>query len=226
MHFEERSYIEEIGYRPTPIIQQNSDLGLIVVATPWGKSSHSNEVIEKIESFLEALETDADSTSPYQNVSGLSPLANKLRNAILFTNEYVYQHLNNQDLHIGFELFVGLQREQEFVWTSIGHPHTLISKKGKNLLPIHTDFDFAMEFSKGKKSLPPLPKTLLGLHPYIDLKINSLKIQKDDKLVLISRSWIPQKTLEISPSKLNLQSVSKALIDKDKSPFWVGILNL
>ncbi len=223
MKFVERSFVENSSYRPRPFVHWNEAEGLLIVATPWGQDTSKDDLINKIEDYVASSKLDQELTSPYQALNNYDKAANSIRTALLLANESVYKSKNKNEYTSGFEILVGLARQSQFYFATVGHPHVLISKKEKNILPLFMDLDHALNLSD-KNLLPALPHKLLGVNSQVDFQVHSIKYQPGDQLILMSKSWIPSDFLTLPNEKRNFNDYVKALAKDASQPFWLGLM--
>ncbi len=224
MKFQSRSFVETNYYRPKPLTYFNEEAKLLVVLTPWGSGEYSESALQQIVNYLSSTRDDREATSPFQKLASLSPQANALRTSILLVNDQLYKNQNRKEYVDSFEIFVGIQKEKEFSWISFGHPHLLLSREGKTVMPLSLDLDHALDLQNEKKSLAALPRSLVGIQPHLELPVKSFVPQSNDKLALINRSWIPENTLRLESTKRTFDGFTHSLIEKDESAFWFGLL--
>lgn len=223
MKFLERSFVENSSYRPRPHVHWNEAEGLLVVATPWGQDTSKDDLISKIEDYISSSKLDRELTSPYQALQNYDNAANSIRTALLLANENIYKSKNKSEYTSGFEILVGVLKDSQFYFATVGHPHVLISKKDKNILPLFMDLDHSLNLSD-KKLLPALPDKLLGINAQVDFQVHSIKYQKGDQLILMSKSWIPSNFLTLTNDQRSFEDYVKALAKDAKQPFWLGVM--
>jgi hypothetical protein len=223
MQFLERSFVENAAYRPRPIIHFDPKENYVFVITPWGQENSSQDLVEKIQSYLTSSRMDQEHTSPFLPIKHYDRPANAIRNALLLANEYVFKSKNQSEFTTGFEIFVGVLEKDLFYFTNVGHPHTLLHRNNQTLLPIGFDFDHAMNFSRNKK-LAPLPDKLLGVQESIDFQIQNIKVTDKDQFLLLSRSWISKDFLSLKAKDRKFDSYIKALSQDEGQPFWFGLI--
>lgn len=223
MKLQERSFVSSASYRPRPTIHYNEDLGLVFIATNWGKDFDKQELIQRIESYFISTQSDEELTSPYQPISSYSKMQNYLRIATLMINDFLYKEKNASEYLCGLEIFLGLKKDNQFYYVTYGHPHLLLSRKDKNILPLKLDLDHALDMSKAE--LPPaLPSQLLGVNALIQPEVQTLSVFETDQLLLLSKSWIPEKLLSLKASKRNYEEYQKVISENDNQPAWLGLI--
>ena len=103
-------------------------------------------------------------------------------------------------------------------WLQIGQPHFLISRPGKDILPISICPDLSMDF----EGMDPLPSDLIGWSQS-NTQVNSLKLRDSDQILLLSRSWIPATFYSLQNP--DLQSATRVLSEADPNEaFWIAQL--
>ena len=223
MKFLERSFVETSSYRPRPHIHWNESEGLLIVITSWGQDSSKEELVTKIEDYISSSKLDGELTSPYQALGHYNKDANSIRTALLLANEHIYKTKNKTEYSVGFEVLVGLVRGSEFYFASVGHPHVLISKGDKNILPLYMDIDHSLNLSS-KDLLPAMPDKLLGISPQIDFQVHNLRHYHGDQFIMLSKSWIPKQFLALTKDKRSFDQYTKELMKDQGQPFWLGVL--
>lgn len=223
MKFLERSFVENSSYRPRPYVHWNEAEGLLVIATPWGQDTSKEDLISKIEDYISSSKLDHELTSPFPSLHNYDKAANSVRTALLLVNENIYKSKNKNEYTSGYEILVGIVKESQFYFATVGHPHVLLSKNEKNILPLFMDLDHSLNLSE-KKLLPALPDKLLGVSSQMDFQVHSFKYQKGDQLILMSRSWIPEDFFTLPKTERNFESYVKKLANDNKQPFWLGVM--
>jgi hypothetical protein len=145
----------------------------------------------------------------------------------LLANEFFFSSENKDEYKNGAEFFAAAFDQKELVWMQIGHPHVLLKRPGRPLLQLSASIDLSMELSTADSPLPPLPGDLIGIDANPHIVINSFRPSLGDKLLLISRSWIPQNLFLLGEDQMNVDEVSMALSKADEDlPFWLGVWDL
>lgn len=223
MKFQERSFVEKNSYRPRPHIHWNEAEGLLIVITPWGHDTSKEDLITKIEDYISSSKLDHELTSPYQALNSYDKASNSIRTALLLANENIYKSRNKSEYSVGFEVLIGVVRDSQFYFATVGHPHVLLSKKNRNILPLFMDLDHSLNLSQSKL-LPALPHKLLGVNSQVDFQVHNIKYQKGDQLILMSKSWIPSQFLTLPHEHRNFENYVKALAKDESQPFWLGVM--
>lgn len=226
MELVSRSYSGNL-FRPKPEVYCERDGILCIVATPWGPRNSARKAVQTIQDFFLSAKSDQEVTSPFQHLTCISPLANNLRVAVMLANDMIYREDNRNELTSGVELFVCAHSGSEVVWTHIGQPHVLLDRKSLPIVNLSTSPDAAFDFSQGQKWLPPLPGALLGTDATSNFQIRSFRPQKDDRLLLASRSLLPHEFQRLPREKRDLDALTRELSQSDaQMPFWIGQLIL
>ena len=194
--------------------------------TPWNTDLETaQKVMQVFENIYKPLASDADSTRPFQQMLSLSPDENNVRTAVCQLNDYIFNQYNQEELTLGFELFLAIKTVGEIIFAQVGHPQIYLSRQNFSLQPIGSSLTFSTSYSQSSHSLAPLPQTVLGLFPDIPIWIHSLKIHPQDQFILLSRNFIPGHFF--SDKQKSLNSLSQILAqDNDSEPFWIGQLQL
>lgn len=221
MRFQERSFVQDHSYRPRPTIHWNKEEGLLIVATPWGQDRAKDTVIKQIEDFIISSKLDQEQTSPFKSMQHYDKTANSIRTAILLANDHIYKTRNKGDLVSGFEIMVGVVKNSQIYFATIGHPHILLSRQNKNILPLFVNLDHALNLSSDKL-LPALPDKLLGVSSPIEIQVHNFKYKPGDHLILLSKSWIPEGFLNLTDRKFD--SYTQELAKDQQQAFWLGVM--
>lgn len=222
MELKHRSYNSKI-FRPKPLI--HSDSQLLVVMTPWGSHEVTEKSMQDIVKYIESAVSDVEVTSPFEHLTCLSDEANYLRIALMIANESVYRSFNRSEFAGGFEILIMLRNRKQMTWAKVGSPHLLIQREKQALQAVSISSDLTFELSHTPQNLSPLPGRILGLDPTCHIECGDILLHPEDKLVLISASYLPialwtQSTKNISVDSLT-QIISK---ENSDSPFWLGLL--
>ena len=223
MKINSRSYGGKL-FRPTPEILERED-GLIVVATPWGPRSSAKNLIHIIDENFSVYDTHTEITYPFGVVQAFSPLVNRLRTALLMANYRLYEEENSSEYQTGVEVLAICPDGEEISLAQIGGPSVFVDRQNTNLIPLVAHWDLATEICKDNQLLTPLPKDIAGIDPSIQMNITSIRRFQSDRLILLSRSYIPNDFYTLSRQKRNVDTISEALSQSDPNcPFWLGVV--
>ncbi len=222
MPLEERSYSGKF-FRPRPEVLADPQDQLFLVATPWGPRSTAKKTIQVIQDhFLSSLE-DQEATSPFPTLSCLSAAENNLRTSLQIANQNIYREDNRNEYTAGVELFAATLKGNELIWAQVGQPAVFLSRPNSPLVPLNTPIDMTTDFAHKKNSLHPLPQTLLGIDPSVNLTSQSVRLHLGDEILLLSRSTLPPSLFSLSESDRSVDAVSRVLAKSDSEmPFWIG----
>jgi hypothetical protein len=144
--------------------------------------------------------------------------------AIMTAHEDIRDKYNDDSASAGLEIFCLIRTEKKVTWFQLGAPFTSILRENK-IIPIHHPLDLSFDYSR-TRVLPPLPKDLLGLQNFVNLEMGSFRAAHDDRILMISRSYVPHDLFKYAPADMTVENVTKVLSeDNQDHPFWVGILN-
>ena len=223
MNIDSRSYGGKL-FRPTPeIFQRGGDL--LIIATSWGSKDSAKNLIKTISEYHSTHESDMEVTSPFGICTSLSPLANQLRTSLLIANDQLYSEENSNEYQSGVEILTICQNGEEFCLGQIGGPHVFVDRTNSNLIPLVPSWDLATEMCTTPQLPSPLPKDLAGIDRSVQINIKSIRRFDRDRLILLSRSYIPNAFYTLPRGRRTLSSISQALSKSDPvCPFWLGIV--
>ncbi len=223
MQLQERSYGGQL-FRPRPEVFFSDDRRLCIVATPWGPAQAAKDFIDLVSQQMRDADNDPDKTVVFLKMDSLDLQENRLRMAILSAHEDIRDKYNDDGLSAGLEILCLIKNDKKVTWFQLGAPFTSILRHN-TIIPIHHPIDLSFDFSRNKV-LPPLPKDLIGLPSHVHLEMGSFRADKDDRLMLISRSYVPHSLFLQEPAQITLESITKTLSeDHQDHPFWVGLLS-
>lgn len=226
MGFDQRSYSGKV-FRPTPEVSIQEDGSFGVIATPWGPRDGARKAIDLLTDYVLSARQDMEATSPFQKLTVMSPLANSLRAALMMVNDTLYREENKAEYTFGCEILVFAHHEGELAFAQVGYPHLILARKDLPWIPLSVQIDLATELSEPPEILAPLPQNLIGLHTSTNMNIQSLRIQKSDRLIFLSHSVVSHPMYALPSDKSDLDSITKTLAkNHPELPFWLGILSL
>lgn len=220
MRLSERSYNTKL-LRPRPLIHQDESQKFMLIMTPWGSQEECQKVMDFSVQQLLTVRQDHEHTSAFQKILSLSNEANELRQVALLANDFLYQNINagSHELVVEF-LFLAFNKRQ-VSWVQLGCPHLLLKKKDQFTQPISC-------FPETKSTLQnfSLPSYYLGSDSTVAPRCGDLYLEKNDELILLSASQIPngiwqnsqRKELDTWTDELTHEAISQ--------PFWLGRLQL
>jgi len=223
MQLQERSYGGQL-FRPRPEVFVSEDKNLLIIATPWGPAQAAKEFITSVSTQLRDAESDPEKTVAFLKIESLDSQENRLRMAIMSAHEDLRDKYNEDSATAGLEVICLMKNDKKVTWFQVGAPFTSILRDNK-ILPVHHPLDLSFDFSRNRV-LPPLPKELLGMQNHLHLEVGTFRWQHKDKLLLVSRSYVPYDLFKQAPQEMSLDSITKVLSeDNQDHPFWVGILD-
>ena len=214
-------------FRPQPEALVNEELGLFSIVTPWGPGFQTKQVTESLIQNYTNFSSDKEATSIYKNLTCLSPEENILRRSILTSNEQIYKsHNRGKHYSVGYEVVCGLKDKNQILFVQIGHPAIYLDREGASLQALGHILDLAGGHSRLTKRLPPLPSQLFGIYADTHCSVFRIPLLELDRLIFISRAFIPSHILDIKRESRNLEHLSLLLSKDDSSmPFWLGVLD-
>ena len=225
---ESSSYGGEV-FRPQPEIWVDDRANFIAVVTAWGKKSIATKAIEFLKEFLIGTGSenlDEEVTSAFEVLEELSPVGNQLRRAVLTLNENLFCEENQHEYKAGLELFLATVWGEELTWVQYGQPSLYLVRDKKPLVSLGSESDLSLEHSLSY-TLPPLPKHLLGMSFFTAVQVKTIRLQKRDRLLLLSRSADPI-PFEYKEEKEKTMSSLREFLSKDdeRMPFWLGLFEI
>ncbi len=220
----EQAYGGQI-FRPTPEVFFEDKGTLCIAATPWGQRTAAKKAIEVVVDYFSSASTDWESTSPFDKILCLSPTANNLRAAVMLANEAIYSELNSSEYKSACEIFVGARIDNEFSFVQVGQPQVYLGQPGLPIQPLATGSDLSTCLSPQGIQLPPVPRLLMGIEKSVNLTVQSYPLDKNNKVILLSRSLTPPRFLSIEHFNISIDYLADSLIQQDeRMPFWLGVL--
>ena len=214
-------------FRPQPEIRLNKELGFFAIVTPWGPQFQTKQVAEFVMQSYANFSADKEVTSVHKNLASLSHEENVLRRSVLAGNEHIHQSQNRgKDYSVGYELVCGIQDKNQVLFIQIGHPAIYLDREGGSLQPMGHVLDLSGGHSRLSKRLPPLPSQLFGIYPDIHCSVFRFPLLSGDRLIFISRAFVPGGMLDVKRGNRNLNHLALFLSQDDSAmPFWLGFLD-
>ena len=224
MEINERSYGGKL-FRPAPVVQSSNDERVLFIVTPWGDPKIAEDFIEMALNHINSAQDDPDKTVVYSQSENLNREENQMQEAILATHSEMNKKYNDDELRAGVEILCLLKSNHKVTWFQVGAPFLSIVR-GEKLIPICHPIDLSFDYSQ-QHTLPPLPKSLIGVQQQVPISIGTLRLHTNDQLLLIARSYVPYELFKIEPSTMNLDTISHALAnDNAELPFWAALVQL
>jgi hypothetical protein len=226
MQIEERLFSGSI-FRPRPIINIDEDGGTLVISIPWGTKVSAETAAQSLRDHYLSARVDQEATMPFDRLTCLSSMANDLRIAVKVTNDAIYHQDNRDEYTSGIELFAMTTSAQELAIAQVGGPHAFYNKSGNNsIIPLSAYVDLSLEFSSKDQLAAPLPSELLGIENTSNFSVKSIRYQAGDQIILLSRSSVPARFLDVQSSQHQLDELARILANDDPSQaFWLGLVS-
>lgn len=226
MKISERSY-KGRSFRPRPEIMIEEQECLLIVATPWGSRQSAKKAIQIMSEFFMSAKGDKEVTSPFPWLTCLSPTANVLRTGVMLANDYLYREENRSEYQAGIEILVAATNNRELSFIQLGHPQVFLDRQDLPLFTVGSLTDLPLDYSQSKEQFPPLPSSLLGIHSTASLNVKTLRFNENDRLILLSHSFIPDAFYQTDCSDRSIEKISHLLShNSPNEAFWLGQLTL
>ena len=228
MNLKYQAFGGNTNFRPQPEILIDKELQMFAIITPWGPRSQVKNLMDYIVQNYTSLQSDTEITAIFPKLASMSKEENQLRSLILSCNQWIYEEQNKEeDYNFAYEMVCGTYSNNQILFAQIGHPFIYLDKKQIPLQALGHVLDLAGGFSRIDKRLPPLPSQLIGLYPDTHFSIFKVPVSETDRLLFISRSFVPATILELPKKERTLENISMNLSKDNKDmPFWLGILDL
>ncbi|XGC81278.1 hypothetical protein ACES2L_02125 [Bdellovibrio bacteriovorus] len=224
MKLQERSYSTKI-LRPKPLIYQEDDGSLIVIATSWGQPEHAQRALDEVVKYVRAAQSDVEVTSPFEFLSCLTDEINYVRTGILIANDLLYRGENKMEYFSGVEILAIFKRGTQVAWAQVGAPTLMIQRKNRSLQALSIGNDLSSEFPD--LNLPPLPAQLLGLEPTCYIQCGHTHVVEGDQLVLLASSNVATSLWSKEYQEADLSTITTRMIQEDpEAPFWLGLVSI
>jgi len=220
---EQYIYRTDTCWRPQPIVSLEESLQFMGISFSWGEMDLSQKAFENIRIFVEASLNQSEVTNPFGFNESLSSLENALYSGCSFANDVIYRLINRQTLTSGLEGVWMVKKSKELAMIQIGQPQVYLVRKN-SLIPLISATDITTILPNQGNFLP---HKLLGIHTQSYFNIQSISLEKDDEIILLAHSLIPQSLHEIN--QMNSAEKGKLLFKKiaqeyPHCPFWVSRL--
>ncbi len=225
MKLTERSYGGKI-FRPRPRTFLSDDKNLLVIATPWGPRRMADVFLERIASEAQNPLSDPDLTILSTSNDIFNERENRLRLGLLSLHEDLREEFNAETLTSGLEILCLLRTHNKICWFQVGAPYLGLMRTPQHL-PLYHPVDLSFDHSTPEKILPPLPRNLFGFSSHSSLEQGHFMQKPGDRLLLISRSYVPQSVFSLNTEDVSLDTVTQHLAqDHEEQPFWLGLIHL
>ena len=212
-------------FRPKPTVEYDPQFELCLIATPWGNPSSLSDALQIIKDYCTSSKNGIEATTPFEHITCLSPLANRLRVAAQLANNYLLNQSNQSEYITGVELTLISKDKFEIAILQVGQPQVFLKRENLDLQPLiaSTSPRYLSEHSPS----PPLPDEMLGIHNKVNWTIKTFRSQPNDKILLLSHSFIPREIYSLSENQFDLNQISWTLTKNNpEHPFWLGLLEV
>ncbi|MCZ0932720.1 MAG: SpoIIE family protein phosphatase [Oligoflexia bacterium] len=227
MKLDQKSFTGK-SFRPLPELRINEDLNMFCLLTAWGPRNQSAKVLDFLAQNYESFFSDEEKTRAYSKLESLSREENTVRNLLLACNEWIFKELNEEKTGVfAYELFFASFEKGKLTFAQVGQPFVYLDRPGFSLQSLGANLDFSALFAVKGKRLAPLPSALIGLYPDTHFPVFSLPLQPEDRLLFVSRDFIPMEILKTPREQRSLENFLKLLTsENEKSPCWLGQLSV
>ncbi len=220
MILQQRNYKGQFSY-PQPIIFNDENHLLTVIALPWGNSDITEQGLQVFSDYYLSSLDDVESTSLFEKLSCFSDTLNNLRIAALLTNDYIYKHHNSSNLLGAMEFLAIAHTKNQISWIKVGGPNIFLCRREQNISPLAVSFSLQEELTS---CVSPLPKNLLGVEKHCNMMLDSFILQENDHLILTTKNCLQTDFYSSSSQNRELQNISSLITSADpKQPFWIGL---
>jgi hypothetical protein len=225
LDLKERSYGGK-KFRPQTQIYHEKESNLVICVTCWGRDEIAEQVTESIKNFIMLASEDTDLTVPYTRKDNLHQQGNILRMAVIMASEKIFNQHNRDEYTCGFEIFAAVQEGPQWIFVSCGQPSLVLYRKGQGPIPVTHSLDINV-LTAEKSTYDPLPNHLLGLGQHPPIIYGNIRINKGDKLALVSRAHLPSHFFSLDFAEFEPQTISRILAtDSEHTPFWLGFIQV
>ncbi len=213
-------------FRPSTIVHNENPNQLLICVTTWGRAEIAEKVIESLKNFVSMASDDEDLTLAYERKENLHKMGNILRMAVITASEKIYSQYNKDEYTTGFEVFAAVKDGPQWIYVSCGQPSLILYRKDLGMLPLTQAIDLNV-LTLNKSLIEPLPSQLLGLGQNPPIQYGNIRLQNQDRLALISRTYLPHSFYKIESQDFNQDTISRVLAqDHQDIPFWLGLLTI
>lgn len=198
MNLSHRHFKKEFAI-PRLVSRIENDMGLVMLATPWGDESATSLAFEVIIDYLKSSQDDIEATTPFEKMEILNKTENDLRAAVLLANEKIFREINRGEYVSALELTLILKSKYQMTWLTTGG-HQLQIRSG----------DFAALVCG---SLPhpssPLPSQLMGVDRHCWMQCGSCNSNSQLEFIVNSDGSVqasPTNSFPASPRPVSFWS--------------------
>ena len=212
-------------FRPQTKVDFEDSNKLLICTTTWGRDDISEKVSEFIKNYINIADDDTEMTMPFARKENLQVKGNTLRMAVIMASEKINADYNKEELQAGFEIFAAIQEGPQWTYVSCGQPSVILIRDEMGIIPLSQSVDLNI-LTQNSHIEDPLPTAVLGIGQQPPIQYGNLRLRKQDRIALISRSYIPSPFYQLSPAEVSLSSLSDILArDNENIPFWAALLH-
>ncbi len=224
--FNERSYGGK-KFRPNTHIHHEKINHLLFCITCWGQADILDRIVEVIKNSMTLSNEDTEMTTLSAPQEYFHQSVNALQTAVASASQNIYSQFNKEEYTAGFEIFAAVQEGPQWLYVSHGQPSLILYREKMGAIPLRQNID--MNILSLKNCLnDPLPNQLLGLSPHPPpIHSGNIYLKPSDRLVLVSRTYIPSGFFSLHRDHFNEVEISRLLAKDNKDiPFWLGFITV
>ena len=224
--FTERAYGGK-KFRPNTHVYYEKANHLLFCVTCWGQGDILDRIVDVIRNSMNLTNQDSEMTSLSAPQEHLHHSSNALQAAVVTASQNIYNQFNKEEYVAGFEIFAAVQEGPQWLYASCGQPSFILYRKETGAIPLRHNVDMNVLSLAGCLD-DPLPGQLLGLSPYPpSVHMGNIYLKPSDRLVLISRTYIPSHFFSLPWDRFNEPEISRLLAKDNKDiPFWLGFITV
>lgn len=213
---------ETFGYRglfsfKSPVVAQNQDETLLIIATPYGNTNSLESSLEEFITEFETQAVDLDSTSPYPKLTCLNPHENLVFTNLQFLNDIIYSNHNKEVVNLACDFFCFYKVRSTLYFAQQGWPLILLHRDGQNI-PLSAEY---ASLPVDKSAAPFIPAGLLGLESSVNLKINQINLDEKSEILLMKSNESPDSLMSLYPCPLK-EIANVYASENPEQGFWMA----
>lgn len=143
---------------------------LLIIVRSWNGPEINQKIVDEISHYMSSVEADLEVTSPFGYSENLTMYANKVKIALMLSNDAVYNTDNREVYQHGAEVAIVFQKNSEVAWASVGRFSIEAFKEDRRLKLFDSGGSFDDEVL--------LPVALIGLNKSPDVFAGSISTKK------------------------------------------------
>jgi hypothetical protein len=218
--FKEKIYRTKNVKYPAPKISFEEKDNLFIAVWSWGGQDSAQKALDIIKDYYLSARTDIEATSPFPISPDLSLPANHLKIGVMLANDIIAKENNNEEYTSGIEVFCASKNQKEVNFVHVGGPSVLSLRPEQVPTTYLQHNHLGHEFNFKIES--PLPKELIGIKQRQYIPCKSIRMQDEERFVLVQRDYLPL----LTKKDQDLLSIEQTLIkDNSELPFWICEFN-